>query len=238
MKIITIKPVLLLLALISEILSPAQQRKDTTCTEFHQKEKILYHQLILEKKQTDYSQLGKLIIKNLDLSSVSSDHLVLIIGGHINFTGGCPMDELRGCQHTLNVSDPNYSSRDFWNISNIKTLSAVSKKNLIFKIFSGDIYNTTHFVNQQHQIADQKLFQYILSSASGTFEDKKYYYLPYSHHKTVSPEHSDSVYLTFSNEPGQKVEVHIRYNFQTEKAKTQIIHFQFVNKKWILIKNQ
>lgn len=230
------------LFLLISMLSFAQRKsKDTLgipdCTEFYKEGKIYYDKLTAEKNNIDYSTLSKYVLQDINLKNIPSDNLIIIMTGIINNTGGCAFDYMKECHHDLNITNPNYSENDFWDIKTIKKLGDITHKNIIFKRLRGDVNNTVYFINEKMRISNKEVYQYILSTTHGEADKQKYFYLPYTG-IPFSLKNTNSIYLTFSNHVDNIVKIAVLYNLGTVNAQSELLTYQYQNKEWKRIKKE
>lgn len=213
-------------------------RKEPDCTRYIKERQEKFEQFIKEKQTTDYKNLTKLIIENIDTFKIPSKNLIVFVDYRETRPAILPED-LYECLSSHNLTNPAYNERDFWRKNTFETLKEKFKKNLIVKkienYLSGN--NIINFINTKNKISPNSYYYYFLSlNRSVTKDNEEFFYLPYEYVTMIDPNDSNSILIKFKNYLGGKVDVEIFYNYNTDQLSLQKLSFQYQNNDWKLIK--
>ncbi|MDH6251609.1 hypothetical protein M2347_001336 [Chryseobacterium sp. H1D6B] len=202
------------------------EEKRPDCTEFHEKEKKYYDELLEDSKTIDYSGLDDLIIKNINKRNLKTEDLKLYIRKIQTICGN--EIEYSVCYSNVNTRDPLYNENNFWSETSIKKINERLNKNLIFVIRYFGFGNSENFIDKiNFRYVSKELKNFIVKQKNEKYNGRDFYYVPSLNNNKIDIEKADYLNLQFHNYLDKIVVV--KYNINNEdEYKT----FQYNNRKW------
>ncbi|QOW09888.1 hypothetical protein Q73A0000_05680 [Kaistella flava (ex Peng et al. 2021)] len=222
----------------------SQKHYDSICSIAYKDDSILYLKLRKEARHVNYKKLTEKIINDIQWDSLKKANLIFYITSIKREFNPMDYHPMKTCEFDQKSKNPNYNDTIFWNKKNIEFIVKKYKKNLIPKIATSFIYDKT---NTFFVIGLNHFIEHTRKQKEGIFKDsrshqEKFHYFAYEKQEKLvldnEEENYNQLFLSFTNELGNIVNVEYAYGdgallkqYRVEKK------YQYVNKKWIEIKD-